>query len=211
MDTTNLNINPTSGEGAEKTENLKKAAGKATQLTAAVGLGVAGTMAANAMTTNDEGSDDEPTIVTTSSTDDASHEVVPAESVTEFDPNEIIIDTEVVNIIEESQDIIEQTQTEQHIEEVAIVEPLPITEENNVSISIESPLVAENVPTVNPHIDEINSDDVVEVMYGGPDFEPLIEDDILPEDFLDDNLLANNEIEGDTETGDVDLAEDILS
>lgn len=79
-----------------------------------------------------------------------------------------------------------------------------------MSISTESLLVAEEVPTGN-HIDEINSDDVVEVMYGGPDFEPLIKDDILPEDILNDNLLANNEIEGDTETGDIDLAEDILS
>lgn len=210
MDTTNLNNTPTSGGGSEKTEKLKKAAGKVTQFTAATGLGVAGTMAANTMTTHDEESNDELFIETTPSMDYVSNEVVPTESVTEFDPNEIMIDPEEVNIIYEPQDITEQPQTEQQTEDMAFVEPLPITEENNVSISTESPLVAEDVPTGN-HIDEINSDYVVEVMYGGPDFEPLIEDDILPEDLLDDNILANNEIEGDTEIGDSELAEDILS
>lgn len=121
MDTTNINTTSTSGEESEKTEKIMKAAGKVAQFIGAASLGVAGTMAANAMTTHDEKSDDEHTIVTAPFTDDASHEVVPSKSVTEFDPNEIMIDTEEVSIIEEPQNITEQTQTEQHTEDVAIV------------------------------------------------------------------------------------------
>lgn len=122
-----------------------------------------------------------------------------------------MIDPEEVNAAEDGKEDSEETSVEQNSEDIAVVEPQPITEENEVVITPDSPLVAENVPTENTTTVEIDPDDIFDVMYGGPTVDPLIDEDIYPDDLLDENLLADNDLENDSNDGDLDIAGDILS
>lgn len=92
MDTTNLNINTSQASGykSEKLENAKKVASKASQFVGAAGLGVAGTMAANAMTSGEEESNEDLVVETNVSSEDTAQDDAISAPVTEFDPNEII-------------------------------------------------------------------------------------------------------------------------
>lgn len=192
MDTTNLNIDPTSGEKSEKTERTKKAAGKAAQLAGAAGLGVAGTMAANAMNNDIEDNTDNVSTEFPVTTDAASNEEVTAEAVTDFDPNDIMIEAEEVEVVDDNKNETAETTVETSNVDVALVEPQPITGMVDVEHTTEV-LIAE----VDPHVDD--------VMYGGPgDWEDFDHDDLLDED---DTLLADNDDLND----DLDVSDDILS
>lgn len=201
MDTTNLNIDPTSGEKSEKTERTKKAAGKAAQLAGAAGLGVAGTMAANAINKDVDDNTEESSTASPVTPDATSSEEVTAEAVTDFDPNDIMIEADEVVAVDD--DNIETVEPETTIEtssvDVALVEPQPITGENIVPTEAGEVLIAQTDPTDEPYMN-IEPD-----MYGGPgDWEDFDHDDLLDED---DTFLADNDDLND----DLDVSDDILS
>ena len=200
MDTTTLNINPTSGEKSEKTEKAKQAAGKAAQFTGTAGLGVAGTMAVNAMNTHEEDKTGEITsnpqvtpVTPTAETPTAeTSESVVVEAVSDFDPNDIMIEATEVETVDDNTIETVETTIETSAGDVALVEPQPITGVVDVEHTTEV-LIAE----VDPH--------VYEEMYGGPsDWDDFDHDDLLGEE---DNLLADSEDVND----DLDIADDILA
>ena len=192
MDTINLNTSPISGEKSEKSEKIKKAAGKAAQFTGAAGLGVAGTMAANAMNNDIEDNTDNVSTESPITTDAAPNEEVTAEVVTDFDPNDIMIEAEEVEVVDDNKTETAETTVETSNVDVALVEPQPITGMVDVEHTTEV-LIAE----VDPHVDD--------VMYGGPDgWDDFDHDDLLAED---DTLLADNDDVND----DLDIADDILA
>ncbi len=194
METTNLNINNTSGEKSEKKEKIKNAAAKTAQFAGAAGLGVAGTMAANAMNKEAEDKTEEnPTVNPVNheaaASQPATGQEVTAEAVTDFDPNDIMIEVEEIDVDDDHKPDTSETSVETSNEDVAFVEPQPITGMVEVEPTTEV-LIAE----VDPHVDD--------VMYGGPgDWEDFDQDDIV------DDLLADG---GDVDE-DIDIADDILA
>lgn len=191
METTNLNINPTSGEKSEKTEKVKNVAGKAAQFAGAAGLGVAGTMAANAMNKDVVNTTEEtPGEIPAAPQAPESVEVT-AEPVTDFDPNDIMIEAEEVEVVDDIRTESAQNNAETSIEDIALVEPQPITGITDVEHTAEV-IITE----VDPHVDD--------VMYGGPgDWEDFDHDDLID----DDTLLADNDDVDD----DINIADDILA
>ena len=179
MDTINLNTNPISGEKSEMTEKIKKVA----QFTGAAGLGVAGTMAANAMNNDVKDDTDNVSTVTPGAPDTAPSEEVTAEAVTDFDPNDIMIEAEEIEVVDDNKTEIAETTVETLNVDVALVEPQPIT----------------------GVVDGEHTTEVLEVMYGGPgDWDDFDHDDFLDED---DILLADN----DDMNEDLDIADDLLA
>lgn len=208
MDTTELNTNPTAdtNDKSEKVEKAKKAAAKAAQFAGAAGLGVAGTMAANAMNKDDSDSIEESTTsvgMTEVTPEETPSEDLHTEPVVDFNPNDIMIDAEEVVIDEIKVEPIEVT-AETDNNDVALVEPQPITGENVITTQANENLTAEIDPTEVPYIDV----DIEPLMYGGPDgwedTDPYDHVDIFDED---DTILADND---DTEE-DFDIADDILA
>ena len=192
MDTTNQNINPTSEGNSAKTEKVKKAAAKTAQFAGAAGLGVAGTMAVNAMNTEGEEIAEELSAAAPATPAAAASEEVTAEAITDFDPNDIMIDAEEVEVVDDGKTESAGTPVETSNADVALMEPQPITGEIDVEHTAEV-LIAE----IEPHVDD--------VMYGGPDdWEDFDHDDILGDD---DTLLADSDDVND----DLDIADDILS
>lgn len=199
MDTTTLNINSTSGENSDKADKAKQAAAKAAQFAGAASLGIAGTMAVNAINQDNGEKDkivDTPT-VSPVTPHTAIVEEVTAEAVTDFNPNDIMIDTEEVEVMDDNKTEPIEISVETSGEDIAIVEPQPITEENIVTAQADEVLIAQSDPTDEVYID------VQPDMYGGPEgWEEFDHDDIL-----DDLLLADNDDVND----DLDLANDILA
>ena len=188
MNTINLNTNPISGEKSEMTEKIKKAA----QFTGSAGLGVAGTMAANAMNNDVEDDTDNVSTVTPGVPDTAPSEEVTAEAITDFDPNDIMIEAEEIKVVDDNKIETAETTVETSNVDVVLVEPQPITGMVDVEHTTEV-LIAE----VDPHVDD--------VMYGGPgDWDDFDHDDLLGED---DTLLADN----DDMNEDLDIADDLLA
>ncbi len=194
MDTTDLNINNASGEKSEKKEKIKNAAAKTAQYTGAVGLGVAGTMAANAMHKDPEDITEEtPTEPQVNheavAGQAATNQEVAAEAVTDFDPNDIMIEVEEIEVDDDNKPEASESSVDTSNEDVAFIEPEPITgviEEDHIT----EVLIAEDDPHVN------------EVIYGGPeDWEDFDQDEII-EDFL---------AEGDDVDEDIDIADDLLA
>lgn len=193
MDTTNLNINPNTGS-EDKSEKAKRIAGKAAQFAGAAGLGVAGTMAANAMTTHEEDKTEEVSTATPVTPDSGASEEVTAEAVTDFDPNDIMIEVDEEQPADDNKIESVETTVETSHGDVALVEPQPITGTVDVAHTTEN-LVAE----VEPFID------VEPDMYGGPDgWEDFDHDELLGED---DTLLADSDDVND----DIDIANDLLA
>lgn len=197
MDTTNLNINPTSGEKSEKTEKAEKAAGKAAQFAGAAGLGVVGTMVANAMNTDGDDSINETTDANEVTTEDVTSEELHAEPVTDFNPNDIMIETDEIVIDNAKVEIVDVSHETNH-EDIAVVEPQPITGEYIMTTHADEVLITEVNPTEDLYMN------VEPDMYGGPEgWEDFNHDDILS----DDTFLSVNDDVND----DLDIADDILA
>lgn len=194
MDTTNLNINNTSGEKSEKKEKIKNAAAKTAQFAGAAGLGVAGTMAANAMNKDAEDiTEENPTVTSVNheaaASQAATNQEVTAEAVTDFDPNDIMIEVEEIEVYDDNKPEASESSVDTSNEDVAFIEPEPITGMVDVEHTTEV-LIAED----DPH--------VYDVMYGGPeDWEDFDQDEIL------EDLLAD----GDDVDEDIDIADDLLA
>lgn len=191
MDTTNLNINPNTGS-EDKSEKAKRIAGKAAQFAGAAGLGVAGTMAANAMNTHEEDKTEEVSPTTPVTHDSVASEEVTAEAVTDFDPNDIMIEVDEVQPADDNKAETVETTVETSQGDIALVEPQPITGTVDVAQTTEI-LIAE----VEPHVED--------VMYEDPeDWENFDHEELLGED---DTLLADNDDVND----DIDIADDLLA
>lgn len=186
MNTTSLNANPDMGAGerSEKREKVGKRAAKAALFAGSAGLGVAGTMAANAMDMNGEDSIEEDTANPETAIDENTSVDLQAESATDFNPNDIVIDADEI-VVDDAKVEPVDTSHETNNEDIAVIEPQPITGGEV--------LIAEVDPADNPYMD-IEPD-----MYGGPDGW---------EDFdHDEDLLADNDDIND----DIDIADDILA
>lgn len=131
MDTQTPNNIPNHGGSDNKSEKIKKVAGESAKFAAAAGLGVAGTMAANAMN-NPEDLVDEPQ--STSESQPVQEEAVVeevVETVSDFNPNDIMIEDVEEEIVSEEpvQNPISSV-SEDKQEFVAVEEIQPITGEN---------------------------------------------------------------------------------
>ncbi len=207
MDAGTLNLDPSvsGGEMSEKTEKIKDVAGKAAQFAGAAGLGVAGTMAFEALnndTPNDDSSIDEPGVHTVSAAGTAHTEEITAESVTEFDPNDIMIEP-TEDVTEEDDKKTDSAASSSGEESGSvIIEPQPITMETDVIESKEDIIVVHPDPT-----DDIVEIDVLEEMYGGPDGWEDFED---PDGWLDDTDLMYGECSEEI-SDDPDVLEDLMA
>ncbi len=211
MDTQNLNLNPDSGnENSEKAEKIKKAAAKAGKFGAAAAVGVVGTMSAEAMLNDKEDVGDIPTPTPTPTPtpnpvtpepepEKPTQEVISGEAVTDFDPNDIVIDVTEVEEPENGDGENENTNPEDPNQDVAEVGPEPITGEDDVvEVQGEEVLIAQTQPDdYDPEEFDVDPDPC---MYGGPegwddtDEDPsdwIAEDDVTEDpDILDDIMNA---------------------
>lgn len=94
------------------------------------------------------------------------------------------------------------TSTDSNPEDLAMIEPQPITVEDIIDTHENEMLIAEVDPTDESYID-------IEVMYGGPDgWEDFNNEDLLDED---DFLLADNDDETVDDLDNFDIDDDILA
>lgn len=205
MDTANLNINAgatTSEEKSANTEKMKKAAGKAAQFAGAAGVGVAGTMAAQTIHHKDDPIADTSETTTANAAPSAEtqpvHETI-AEPVTDFDPNDIMIDVDEVLLeeekISEPDEIAEDTLNDNQEHEELIAELEPVTIENKLEEDVasddENLMVDIDIDDVwNPEESEYTEDEINDMIDG------------LPYDDLTGELEDFN---------DPDIAEDLLA
>jgi hypothetical protein len=137
METQDIKITPEKEEPGKKSEKFakaKKVVGKTAQFAGAAGLGVAGTMAANAINSTDStepGIDDAEILTPTEVEEVAISEAVDENQATDFDPNDIRI--EDVDEVEIDQN------NDEHL--FAEIEPEPITGENQDDIIPDNPIV----------------------------------------------------------------------
>lgn len=194
MDTQNLNITPENGGSDSKSykaTKAKKVAGKAAQFAGAAGLGVAGTMAANAMDTHD----DEPEVLNGGATTEAEETTEEAVATPEeFDPNDIMIEEVEETVIDEGK--VESPTSATYEEELVMVnEPQPITGENISQEEIA--MIDVDEPEIDPEIIDVTPD-----MYGGPEGWDNFDDPTT--------LLADNGDLGDIDS-DPNILDDILN
>jgi hypothetical protein len=145
METENIKITPekeNASKPSEKFAKAKKVVGKATQLAGAAGIGVVGTVAANAINVSDDNVDDAEAITPTEVDIVTSEDSVEENPATDFNPNDIRI--EDVDEVDINQPDVERL--------VAEVEPEPITIENQDAVTLDDS-VADN-PNENDWIDE---------------------------------------------------------
>lgn len=188
-ETLNNNISAELNDKSSETKGkVKKVAGKAAKFAGAAGLGVAGTVAANAMGIDDESADDiiEEVDVTL---EDSAAEEANTSSATDFNPNDIMIEAEDVVVDDESDIETVEVLTETG-DEIATTGPNPVTSENGADDVF--------VVEVDPMEDSAHS-----IEDNGPDEWGDIEDN----DPFDDDLLADSDDTGD----DIDIADDILA
>lgn len=210
METTNLNINPASGNKSEKTEKAKNVATKAAQFGGAAAVGVAGTLAAEAMSkdadeaaaenaplnaedaeanteANPEGAGEETAAGTHDHAEAPESGELTAEAVTDFNPNDIVIDPE---------------------EEIALVSPENPDEYTVVDVVLtEEELGGSLESDIDPTVEELIAEvepEVGEVMYGGPDGWDEVDVDGTPDD--DELLMADQDDVAD----DIDIADDLV-
>lgn len=131
MDTQTLNNTPNHGGSDNKSKKIKKVAGESAKFAAAAGLGVAGTMAVNAMNNPEDLADETQS---TSESEPVQEEAVieeVVETASDFNPNDIMIEDveeEIAN--EESGHDPISSVNEDKQEVVAVEEIQPITGEN---------------------------------------------------------------------------------
>ena len=166
-------------------------AGKAAQFAGAAGLGVAGTMAANAMDTHD----DEPEVLNGGATTEAEETTEEAVATPEeFDPNDIMIEEVEETVIDEGK--VESPTSATFEEEFVMVnEPQPITGENISQEEIA--MIDVDEPEIDPEIIDVTPD-----MYGGPEGWDNFDDPTT--------LLADNGDLGDIDS-DPNILDDILN
>lgn len=198
MDTQTLNNTPNHGGSDNKSEKMKKVAGESAKFAAATGLGVAGTMAANAMN-NSEDSVDEPQ--STSESHPVQEETVVeevVETVSDFNPNDIMIeDVEEEVVTEEPVQNTISSVNEDKQELVAVEEIQPITGENidvvigddgtDIAIvDVDDPafgdVIIDGEPMPNP------DEDFLEPDWGSLNGELLASEDLSDPDVLGDIL-----------------------
>lgn len=192
MDTENFSITPENGDAdnkSEKAAKAKKIASKATQFAGAAGLGVAGTMAANAMNKTDE------YVAETSELNEATTgNATVEESVEdpiEFDPNDIMIE-DVEEVVLDEDNIEHPTEQISSNEDVVFVdEPQPITEEQIVEQSGEVAMIdVDNIIIETEDNTQTDPMEIVEAMYGSPSGWEQFDN---PETLLADNDLGSGE------------------
>ncbi len=201
MDTENLNITPENGgidNKSEKTAKAKKIASKATQFAGAAGLGVAGTMAANAMNKTDE-----YTVETSESNEETTENATVEDSVedpVEFDPNDIMIE-DVEEVVLDEHNIEHPTeQASSNVDVVIVDEPQPITGEQIVEPSGEVAMIdVDDIIIETEDNTQADPMEIADAVYGGPDGWDQFDN---PE-----TLLADN----DLESGEPDILGDILN
>ena len=191
MDTQTLNNTPNHGGSDNKSEKMKKVAGESAKFAAAAGLGVAGTIAANAMN-NSEDSVDEPQ--STSESQPVQEEAVVeevVETVSDFNPNDIMIeDVEEEIVTEEPAQNPISSVNEDKQELVAVEEIQPITGEN---------------------IDAVTNDDGTDIAIVDVD-DPATGDVIIDEDLMlnpDEYLLDPDWSVLNGESGELLASEDL--
>lgn len=161
MDTQNLNITPENGGSDNKSEKVakaKKVVGKAAQFAGATSLGVAGTMAANAMETHE----DEPGVKEEMKAEESQETIEDSVATPEeFNPNDIKIEDVEEAVIDEGK---VETSTDNSSEELAVVdEPQPITGEN-ISLDGDIAMIDVDEEDIDPELIDVTPD-----MYGGPE------------------------------------------
>lgn len=159
MTTEQLNINPDAGcpnEGSGKASKAKKIAGESAKFAAAAGLGVAGTMAAEAMTS--EGID-EDLVTEVDSVENLENAEGAVETPEEFDPNEIRLDETEENISSASHVTTSTIISEDIVDTDA---PQPISQENNVAmINPDEISLEQNSDNVTGDSDSLNPVDII--------------------------------------------------
>lgn len=205
MDTETLNINSISGgkEKSEKAGRAKKVANKTAQYTAAAGLGATGTMAANAMANDSqdiETNEEDNSANLNIPSEEQIIEEVTVEAITDFNPNDIMIDVDETVVDDKIEDNLKVDPIAEHSEdriESVLVEPQPVTMESEDNDSLQELEIID----VNP------SEDIVEIESefnedpdAWEDLEESIDEEI--EIFYADN---------DDDTDEPDILEDIMA
>lgn len=197
MNTENLNIPPQNGGSDNKSEKCsggKKNVGKAAQFAGAVGLGVAGTMAANAMNNHDDETINLVELKEEFPEDTVVEEVVEEQTV--FDPNDIQIgDINEVGIDDGIIELSTDASHPIHSNDTIYPSPEPITVGEYVEepIGIIAPI---EIPV------EITDDPVGMMVDSGIEPEPTNYDD-----YDDETLFADNDTVGE----EPDILGDILN
>ena len=177
MDTQRINNQDVNSDNnSEKNSKLKNTTIKGAQFASAVGVGVAGTMAANAMNATGEDSEviseekDTSIDPITSVPEETQQETI-AEPVTDFNPEDIVIDVDDIVVDDDKTDATESETEENNDNDEAILEHQPIIEiESDINDVIEH--------TAQSEEEIIDIDSVAfEVMYGGPDGWVVLDDD----------------------------------
>lgn len=157
MDTETLNI--TTGGGASdksgKNDKAKTVVGKAAQFAGAAGVGVAGTMAANTINKNGETTTDEISEVTPHTVENGVSEDIVAETATDFNPNDIMIDVTEVT----AEDAISEHpggSTASLSED--IIEPQPISMENITDSRENETDIVSVEPDIDPEVEILEID-----------------------------------------------------
>ncbi|MBD5268374.1 MAG: hypothetical protein HDS45_02075 [Bacteroides sp.] len=193
MDTQNLNITPENGDSdskSDKAAKAKKMAGKVAQFAGAAGIGVAGTMAANAMNTHDDEPEVKDETVTTETEETTEEAAVTPE---EFDPNDIMIEEVEETVIDEGK--VESPTNTTHEDELAMVdEPHPITGENIshediAMIDVDEPNIDNELIDVPPYMDGghegwDNFDDPTTLLADNGDLDDIDSDHNILDDIL---------------------------
>lgn len=198
MDTQNLNNMPNKEGAVNKSDKMKKIVSESAKFSAAAGVGIVGTMAANAM--NDTKDSIEEVQV------EPQHQIIDevvedAHEATEvFNPNDIIIEDDVEEIVVEESQQNFGTLEESDKQDLAAVEELqPITGEN----------IVDGNAVDGMGIEFVDIDDSEVLLCGEPQYDPLegiIDDPEL--EYLDpnensDNLLASEDLSDPDVLGDI--------
>ena len=202
MKTDNLDSNLQNEENQKKSEKIakaKKVAGKAAGFAGAAGLGAAGTIAAEAMGTHDIDENVEEIILNKPedvviTPEENSEEVI---SLEEFDPNDIriedsdLVEVDEVNELDDDSDELNENNIEvddliiqpEDIAELDEIEPLSV-ENINLPVDPLAMMEEDSIPIL-----DIESDEPIEVMYGGPNgWDDLEPDNLLADDDMNDIL-----------------------
>lgn len=169
MNTEQLNINPDAGslnEASSKASKAKKIARESAKFAAAAGLGVVGTMAAEAMTS--EGID-EDLVTEVDSVENLETAEGAVETPEEFDPNEIRLD-EIEENISCGSHVTTSTTNSEDVVDIDVDAPQPISQESNVAmINPDEISLEQNHSNVTDDSDSLDPVDLIIDEYNGSD------------------------------------------
>ncbi len=197
MNTEHINNNPTIGstdEVSNKASKAKKITGETAKFAAAAGLGVAGTMAADAITSNDINEDDIITEVDSSENLDIADDT--AETPEEFDPNDIRLD----NATESHSGHSHVSASSIHADDLVDVDvPQPISQENDIAM-------------INP--DEVSLEqNPVNVGSDSHSFDPvdILEDEYISPDLCDEFDHSQDLLADGDDPNNIDILDDLMA